>query len=97
MAKKIRWSPRAQQDRFEILEYWLNRNKSKTYSEKLNQILLDNIEPLAKMPELGLPTRYASVRIKIIHDYLVYYQIADAYIEILDIWDSRRNPKKFKL
>jgi toxin YoeB len=97
MAKKINWSPRAQQDRFEILEYWADRNKSKVYSEKLNRLFLNSIELLAKTPELGKPTKYSLVRIKIVRDYFIYYQINYDFIEIITIWDTRRNPKKFKL
>jgi hypothetical protein len=32
-----------------------------------------------------------------VRNYLIYYQISDSYIDILAIWDSRRDPKKFKL
>ncbi|HEY4195026.1 MAG TPA: type II toxin-antitoxin system RelE/ParE family toxin [Mucilaginibacter sp.] len=97
MAKKIKWSARAQQERFEILDYWANRNKSKFYSIKLNQLFLDNIELVSKTPELGKPTKYPLVRIKIVRDYLIYYQINSDSIEIITIWDSRRNPKNFRL
>jgi len=37
------------------------------------------------------------MRIKIVGDYLMYYKIENTYIEIIAIWDSRRDPKKFKL
>lgn len=97
MVEKIKWSARAQQDRFEILDYWANRNKSKIYSAKLNQLFLNNIELIAKTPELGKPTKYPLVRIKIVRDYFIYYQINSDYIQIITIWDTRRNPKKFKL
>jgi plasmid stabilization system protein ParE len=96
MAKKINWSARAQQERFEILDYWANRNKPKSYSTKLNQLFLDYIELVSKTPELGKPTKYPLVRIKIVRDYLIYYQVNSDYIEIITIWDSRRNPQKFK-
>ena len=97
MAKKIKWSARAQQERLEILDYWANRNKSKSYSLKLNQLFLDNIELVSNAPELGKPTQYPLVRIKIVRDYLIYYQINSDFIDIVTIWDSRRNPQKFRL
>ena len=97
MAKEIEWSERARKELFEILYYWTKRNKSKTYSEKLNSLILEAIELIADAPETGVPTKFINVRIKIVRDYLVYYRIQPELIEVLAIWDSRRNPKRFKL
>jgi len=97
MAKKIDWSERARKELFEILKYWTKRNKSKTYSEYLNRLLLESVEIVAELPESGKPTKFNNIRIKIVRDYLVYYRIEVEYIEVITIWDSRRNPKKFKL
>jgi plasmid stabilization system protein ParE len=98
MAAKVVWSIRAQRERFEILKYWVNRNKSKTYSRKLYQLFRAGMKKAAEMPESGIPTENPDIRIKIITDYFIYYHIsASATIEVLTIWDSRRNPKKFKL
>jgi hypothetical protein len=80
MAKEIVWSARAQKERFEILEYWKNRNKSANYSIKLNNLFINSIELVAEMP-----------------DYFIYYHITDTLIEVVTIWDTRRNPGKFKL
>jgi plasmid stabilization system protein ParE len=49
MAKKISWTPRAQLDRLEILEYWANRNKSKLYSRKLYKSFEANIKLVANL------------------------------------------------
>ena len=97
MAKKIKWSIRARKERFEILKYWANRNKSKVYSAKLNQEFLDTIELVKKTPFIGIAVDKRNVRFIITGNYLIYYLISDAYIEIITIWDSRRNPQKFKL
>jgi len=98
MAAKVVWSVRAQRERFEILEYWVNRNKSKTYSRKLYQLFRIGMKKVAEMPVSGIPTENPDVRIKIVKDYLIYYHInASKTIEVLTIWDSRRNPEKFRL
>ena len=98
MATKVVWSVRAQRERFEILQYWVNRNKSKTYSRKLYQLFRIVMKKAAEMPETGIPTENPDIRFKIVKDYLIYYHISTSKtIEILTIWDSRRNPKKFKL
>lgn len=41
MAYEIILSNRAQQDRIEILQYWINRNKSNVFSIKLNEIFIE--------------------------------------------------------
>ena len=98
MVAKVIWSVRAQRERFEILEYWVNRNKSKTYSRKLYQLFKIGMKKVAEMPEAGIATENPDIRIKIIKDYMIYYHISvSKTIEVLTIWDSRRNPKKFKL
>lgn len=95
MAKKeIVWSVRAQQDRLEILEYWINRNKSKSYSEKLYHLFKESVQLIAEHPEIGKPTDLTDVRIKVIRDYFLIYEDRVDRIEILTIWDSRRNPDK---
>ncbi len=53
MAKKIIWSKLALQDKFEILDYWEERNKSKTYSIKLNRIFNANVKIVCDFPMIG--------------------------------------------
>jgi plasmid stabilization system protein ParE len=95
MAKKeVIWSLRAQQDRRDILEYWINRTKSKSYSEKLYQLFDSSIELISKHSNVGKRTDLPDVRIKIVRDYFIIYQHKTNRIEILTIWDSRRDPNK---
>ena len=97
MFKAIKWSARAVYEWADILDYWTNRNKSNTYSLKLDRIFKEKLDLISKSPETGKLTDFPLVRIKIVRDYLVSYRITPEYIEILTIWDSRRNPAKFKL
>ena len=97
MAKEIRWSVRSDQDRLDIEGYWTNRNKSNTYSLKLDRLFRESVSKASKSPELGISTKFPAVKYKIVQDYRVYYRIDSVSIEIITIWDSRRNPKKFKL
>jgi len=97
MAKEIRWSVKADNDRIEILEYWIKRNKSSVYSNKLNNWFTSKIGLLSTFPELGKATNIPSIRIKIIREYSIYYQVTDDYIEVLTIWHNKRDPQKFEL
>jgi plasmid stabilization system protein ParE len=93
MAKrKIVWSNRAKQRLYEILEFYIERNKSKTYSVKLYRLLNKEVKLLLKYPELGLRTTDPSVRGLIINEYIVYYEVTFDKIIIHTIWDCRQDP-----
>ena len=96
MAKQIIWSLRAQGDRKEILEYWSQHNKSNRYSKKLNQLFKASIQLIVKHPQVGKPTDTSSVRIKIVKEYLLIYEVSATSINILSIWDGRQDPFKLK-
>ena len=96
MAKQIVWSRRAQRDRKEILEYWRVRNKSNTYSKKLNRLFKESIKIITDFPEIGKLTDQANTRIKIVKDYLIIYEETETQILILAIWDTRQDPGKLK-
>ncbi|WP_258098559.1 type II toxin-antitoxin system RelE/ParE family toxin [Marinoscillum pacificum] len=97
MARKVIWSPLAQHKRKKILLYWIERNKSKDYSRKLNKLFIQAANLLAKHPNIGQLTDYPHVRVKIVRDYLLFYEYTESAIFILTIWDSRQNPEKLKL
>lgn len=96
MAKKIIWSRRAQNDRKEILSYWLKRNKTNTYSKKLNGLFIEAVKIISDYPDIGKITDEGRARIKIVGDYIIIYEIEKETILLLTIWDSRQNPEKLK-
>ncbi|MDB5158238.1 MAG: type toxin-antitoxin system RelE/ParE family toxin [Mucilaginibacter sp.] len=97
MSREITWSTRALKEWVDILNYWTKRNKSYAYSIKLDRLVKEKFDLISKSPEIGKATDFPVVRIKFIQDYQVYYRIQSDHIEILAIWDTRRDPKKFKL
>lgn len=97
MVKRVIWSPRAQEERKEILDYWFKRNKSKTYSRKLNRLFKEAINLIIDYPEIGKRTDLENIRAKIIRDYIMFYEINDDELFILSIWDTRQNPENLEL
>ncbi len=77
---KIIWTEKANLERKEILDYWIHRNKS------------NNLKLLSSNPNIGRKTKFDNVRVKIIRDYLLFYEILEKEILVLSIWDGRRNP-----
>ncbi|AZI22311.1 type II toxin-antitoxin system RelE/ParE family toxin [Chryseobacterium taklimakanense] len=97
MAKKIIWSRKAQVELIEILEYWINRNKSNTFSIKLNELVDEQLKLLTENPKIGRKTDIENVYIKVIHKYLLYYELVENELHVLTIRHGSKNPKTLKL
>ena len=96
MAKKVIWSLRAQSDRKNILDYWRQRNKSDTYSKKLDDRFREAVSIIKDFPQIGKLTDDQKARVKIVRDYLLIYEETADSIIILTVWDSRQNPEKLE-
>src|SRR5690606_12830171 len=93
MAKrKIVWTEKANLERKEILEYWINRNKSKSFSVKLNRLIINDLMILSLSP-FGKKAKIENVRVRIVRDYLIFYEILKEEILVLTVWDGRRDSK----
>jgi plasmid stabilization system protein ParE len=98
MAKrKIIWSHRAEIKLFKILEFYAERNKSRTYSAKLYQRLNKELKILLKQPDIGLNTEIESVRGLIVDDYILFYEYDNEKIIVHTIWDCRQNPDDLRI
>ncbi len=97
MARKVKWTITTQLQRKDILQYWINRNKSSTYSKKLSQLFKEAIYLIKTKPKIGRLTDIEDVRLKVVRDYLIFYEFDDEYLYILSIWDSRQDPNKLKI
>jgi plasmid stabilization system protein ParE len=91
--RKIIWSRRATIKLYSILEFYILRNKSKTYSTKLYTKINKEIKLLLKNPDLGIKTTEETTRGLIIEFYIIYYEVTSSEIIIHSIWDSRQNPE----
>jgi len=96
MARKIIWSANAKSNKTEILKYWVTRNKSNNYSKKLNLLFKEAINFISKNPGIGHLAIKENVRVKIVRDYLIIYEITLDSIHIHAIIDGRRNPGDLK-
>jgi len=97
VGKKIIWSKRAIYDKFDILDYWIFRTKSKLFSIKLNKLFNDALIQVSIHPYSGKQTELEDIRIKIVRSYLIFYKINPDGIYVVTIWDSRRDDKKLRL
>ena len=93
----ISWTPFALNSKQEIFSYWNNRNKSKTYSQKLNLEFRNALIKVAKIPKTGIQTDEDEVRITLFTHFELIYKISEQEINVLDIFDTRQNPSNYPL
>jgi toxin YoeB len=94
MARQIIWTKRAQKERTDILKFWKEHNQSITFSRKLNDLIKDSLTLISRHPFIGKPSVKENVRIKVLRNYLIIYEITPTEIVVLSIWDNRQNPEK---
>lgn len=93
MAKRIVWTVQAKNDRKEILGFWFRKNGNKNYSQKLALQFRETARYIAKHNYLGRATDLATVRVTVCGDYLIFYKLSETLVEIITIFDNRRDPK----
>jgi toxin YoeB len=94
MVRPIIWTTRAQNERIRAFTFWNNHNKSTLYSKKLHGLINEALRLISKYPFIGKPTNKENVRVKIVKDYLIIYEITSNEIIVLSLWDCRQNPKE---
>ena len=95
--RKIIWSERAKINRYKILRYYNNRNKSNIYSRRINKRINQELRLLIKYPKLGINTDLNGVRGLIIDKFMLFYEFDRFYIKVLHLWDSRQNPEELTI
>ena len=95
--RKIVWSHRAKIKLYEILKFYIDRNQSNSYSNKLYKRFTKELMLLKKHPDLGIKTEIEDVRGLIIGEYIIFYQTKDEMIIVHSVWDCRQNPEDLKI
>ena len=81
----IKWSTRAVKEKSDILRYWVKRNGSKTYSEKIEVETDKAINVMLKNTLIGekVKNRNNVRRLTVMRDYSHYYTVIGKYVYIL--------------
>ncbi len=95
MAKRnVVWTRTADIQLVGVLEYWVERNKSNTYSKKLLKLVTQRTLQIAKYPFLYKKADFKDTRISSLGNFSIYYKIFESEIVITAFWDNRQDPKK---
>lgn len=96
MVKRIIWTSRAEQIYTGILEFYVQRNRSKSYSKKLNSEIKKLVLLLPKHSFLGKKSSLPNIRVLIKGNFKIIYKFYPEEVVILLFWDSRQNPDRLQ-
>lgn len=97
MAKQIVCTIKAKNELIDILQYWVNQNHSDAFSIKLNNLIGEQLSLIAKYPYIGRATDIENVYLKVIQNYLLYYEIVGNTLFVLTVRHGGQNPQTLKL
>ncbi|AZQ42826.1 type II toxin-antitoxin system RelE/ParE family toxin [Nonlabens ponticola] len=92
--RNVIWTKTADIQFIGILEYWVRRNNSKSYSIKLIEKVEDYTNKIAIDPLLFQKTSFQNTRMAVLGNYSIFYQFTDSDVIIMAFWDNRQDPKK---
>jgi|NOAtaT_7_FD_contig_51_5180773_length_931_multi_1_in_0_out_0_2 plasmid stabilization system protein ParE len=95
MAKRtVIWTETAAKQRREILKYWVKRNGTTTYAEKLIKITADHLKIIKNNPNAFKKADYPSTRISVFGHFSILFKNTDQTIIVTAFWDNRQDPKR---
>lgn len=92
--RKIIWTETAARQRKSILEYWLQRNHSSTYSLKLLRLSNEKANLIAENPLIYKVAEFPDTHMAAMGHFSLFYKITDSAIIITAFWDNRQDPKE---
>ena len=92
--RKVVWTQTASRQRRNILEYWVDRNKSNGYSLKLLTASNSKTKLIARNPKLFREADFPETRVASMGHFSIFYKFNSKEIIITGFWDNRDDPKK---
>lgn len=92
--KEVIWTETAALQRRSILEYWLQRNQSPTYSLKLLQLTNAKAAKIADNPLIYKRAEFPDTYVAAMGHFSLFYKITNHAIIITAFWDNRQDPKE---
>lgn len=92
--RNVIWTRTAYLQFVGILEYWVKRNNSSTFSKKLVKLVFDRTEQISKKPFIYKPTDFKDIRVASLRNFSIFYKVTDEEIIIYAFWDNRQDSKQ---
>jgi len=95
MAKRtIVWTETAARQRREILRYWVKRNGTTTYAEKLIKLTAEQIRVIQTNPKLFKKANFPNTHVSVLGHFSIFYKFSKDLLIITAFWDNRQDPKR---
>jgi plasmid stabilization system protein ParE len=95
MAKRtVVWTETATRQRREILKYWVKRNGTTIYAEKLIKLTAEQIKIIQNNPRLFKKADFPDTHVSALGHFSIFYKYTKNLLIITAFWDNRQNPKK---
>jgi len=92
--RNVIWTRTADLQFVGVLEFWVKRNKSNTYSKKLVKLVSERTKQIADNPLIYKATDFTDVRVASLGNFSIYYKVSEENIIITAFWDNRQDPKE---
>ncbi len=93
MDQRIVWTEDAEDQLFDILEYWKKRNQSLSYPIKIKNEVDFKLQLILQNPEIGRVTELPGIRsLNVLTFFKIIYGMHDNQLVVLNIWDMRQDP-----
>ena len=93
---KIIWTQKANQQFNDVLDYWIERNKSNVYALKLIDETDDKLKFISLHPLASVATNHPNTKKCAMGNYSIVYKMSDDTIFVTAFWDNRQNPDKLE-
>lgn len=93
MVRRIIWTSQAETIFTQILQFYIDRNGSKSYSRKILAEVKGILNVIKKQPFLGSTTEVRNVRVIVTRKYRLFYQVETSNIVVLLIRENQANPE----
>jgi len=91
--KKLRWTREANDELLSILQFYIERNKSVSYSSKLKWRINERLNLIRSFPCSGQPTSDETARVVVVDNFVLLFEFdaTDDCIVVKAIRDGRRD------
>ena len=92
--RTVVWTETAARQRREILKYWVKRNGTTTYAEKLIKLISEQIKLILTNPKLFKKADFPDTHVSALGHFSIFYKYTKDSLIITAFWDNRQDPNK---
>lgn len=92
--RTVIWTETAARQRREILTYWVKRNGTKIYAEKLIKLTAKQVKIILSNPFLYKKATFTNTHVASMGHFSIFYKITNNHLIITAFWDNRQDTKK---